>query len=180
MPATATSRCSAWTSTRPLTRIASRSLPPLHLVLVGVGAASLATGAVFGALALSKNADSERCGQDPQCTRDAAYPTANTFAWVANVTIPVGIVAGGIGAPCAATSDCQGSNAVCDQSKTCTLACGAPSDCPTGSLCVASFCRAGGKGALGDACASAADCSTAIRLRAWSASARPGSWRARG
>ncbi len=67
-------------------------------VLVGVGAASLATGAVFGALALSKNADSERCGQDPQCTRDAAYPTANTFAWVANVTIPVGIVAGGIGA----------------------------------------------------------------------------------
>ena len=68
------------------------------VALVAVGVASLATGAVFGALALSKNAESEQCGRDPQCTRDTAYPTANTFAWVADVTIPVGIIAGGLGA----------------------------------------------------------------------------------
>jgi len=70
-------------------------------------------------------------------------------------------VGNGIGAACEAASDCQGNNAVCDQQKTCTLPCGAPADCPTGSLCVDSFCRTAGQGALGDACATAADCSTA-------------------
>ena len=94
---------------------------------------------------------------------------ASTFALVAaGVTSLAGCsfvidgdVASGIGAACAAATDCQGSNAVCDESKTCTLPCGAAEDCPSGSLCVASFCRAGGQGALGDACMYDTSCATA-------------------
>lgn len=65
--------------------------------LAGAGVASASVGAVFGALALGQNEASKRCGADPACARDEGYPKANTYAWVANVTIPAGVVLAAVG-----------------------------------------------------------------------------------
>jgi simple sugar transport system substrate-binding protein len=71
-------------------------------------------------------------------------------------------VKSGVGVACSADTDCQGDGARCDQTKTCTLPCTDTDTCPSGAACVASFCRAAGKGALGDACAGGADCESSL------------------
>jgi simple sugar transport system substrate-binding protein len=71
-------------------------------------------------------------------------------------------VKSGVGVACAADADCQGDGARCDQTKTCTLPCTDADQCPAGASCVASFCRAAGAGALGDACQNASDCASSL------------------
>ena len=66
----------------------------------------------------------------------------------------------GVGARCEADQDCQGPGATCDEKKTCTLPCADEGDCPSGSTCLASFCRVAGAGALGAACKTSADCAS--------------------
>ncbi|MBL8609847.1 MAG: hypothetical protein JNL38_21110 [Myxococcales bacterium] len=88
----------------PTAREESGMRRPLGLGLAGTGVVSAGVGAVFGALALGQNEASKRCGADPACTRDEGYPKANTYAWVANVTIPVGVVLTAIGAYLVLTS----------------------------------------------------------------------------
>jgi hypothetical protein len=72
----------------------------LPWILVGTGAALLVTGAVTGVLAISRHADSDRECPEGRCTADGVRfeDQANTFAWVANVTIPLGVIAGAAGA----------------------------------------------------------------------------------
>lgn len=73
---------------------------PLPWVLVGTSAVLLGTGAVTGILAFSKHADSDAECPDGKCTAKGvdAESQANTFAWIANVTIPLGVIAGAAGA----------------------------------------------------------------------------------
>jgi hypothetical protein len=79
------------------------SMRTVGYVAVGGGVAAIAVGSVFAALALGKNAESKACGAKPSCT-DSAYPQANTLAWVADVAIPVGVLAAGVGALLVLTS----------------------------------------------------------------------------
>ncbi|MDB4995513.1 MAG: hypothetical protein JWM74_2945, partial [Myxococcaceae bacterium] len=69
----------------------------LGYVVGGTGIAAIGVGTIFGALALSSNADSKACATNPRCTSDTAYRDADRNAWVANVAIPVGVVALGVG-----------------------------------------------------------------------------------
>lgn len=95
-----------------------------------------------------------------------------TWQWLATGLLPLalsscsvvidGDVGSGIGAACEATTDCQGTDAVCDATKTCTMPCAAAEDCPEGATCAGAFCRAAGPGALGDACESGADCASSL------------------
>jgi hypothetical protein len=73
---------------------------PLPWILVGTGGALLVAGAVTGALAFSKHSDSNAACPDGRCTSAgvSAEHQANTFAWIANVTIPLGVIAGAAGA----------------------------------------------------------------------------------
>ncbi len=75
-----------------------------------------------------------------------------------------GNVGAGIGAACEASADCQGAEAVCDATKTCTVPCTASEDCPEGATCAEAFCRQKGEGVLGDLCNGPADCESAICL----------------
>lgn len=72
----------------------------LPWILVGTGAALVATGAVTGILAFSKHADSDAECPNDRCTAKGVdlENQANTFAWISNVTLPLGLIAGGIGA----------------------------------------------------------------------------------
>lgn len=77
-------------------------------VVGGIGAASLVAGGVFGLLALgaSKDAKCEGC-VDPSGELDSAksaYSRANTFGWVSNIAVGVGIVGLGIGTVLVLTS----------------------------------------------------------------------------
>ncbi len=65
----------------------------------------------------------------------------------------------GVGEPCKASSECQGSEAVCDQGS-CSLPCAANTDCPSPSICAQQLCRTGGQTPLGGACTTVADCAT--------------------
>lgn len=72
----------------------------LPWVLVGTGAVLLGTGALTGILAFSKHSDSDAECPDGKCTAKGvdAESQANTFAWIANITIPLGVIAGAAGA----------------------------------------------------------------------------------
>jgi tetratricopeptide (TPR) repeat protein len=79
--------------------------PTLDYVIGGLGVAAFGTGATFGVLALVNNHKAEnrcpdgRCppGSPPQVQREAGelYDRASTQAWVANVGLGLGLVAGG-------------------------------------------------------------------------------------
>ncbi len=73
-----------------------------------------------------------------------------------------GNVGAGVGSACEASSDCQGENAVCDATKTCTLPCAAAQDCPEGASCVETFCRQGGIAPLGAPCQTGTECESSI------------------
>ena len=71
-------------------------------VVGGIGAAALATGAVFGVLALGKKNDAkceEVCINPSTKLSDArdAYNTANTFGWISNIAIAAGVIGVGVG-----------------------------------------------------------------------------------
>lgn len=72
----------------------------LPWILVGTGVALIGTGAVTGVLAFSKHSDSDAECPDGRCTAKGVDDenTANTFAWISNITLPLGIIAGGVGA----------------------------------------------------------------------------------
>lgn len=72
----------------------------LPWILVGTGAVLLGTGAVTGVLAFARHDDSNRECPDGRCTAQGVQyeDQANTFGWVANVTIPLGVLAGAAGA----------------------------------------------------------------------------------
>lgn len=72
---------------------------PLPWILVGSGALLLGAGAVSGALAFSRHGDSDAGCPGGRCTAQGVRDEeqANAFAWVANVTIPLGVVAGAVG-----------------------------------------------------------------------------------
>jgi hypothetical protein len=72
----------------------------LPWILVGTGVALIGTGAVTGVLAFSKHSDSDAECPDGRCTSKGvdAENQANTFAWISNITLPLGLIAGGIGA----------------------------------------------------------------------------------
>jgi hypothetical protein len=72
----------------------------LPWILVGTSAVLLGTGAVTGVLAFSKHSDSDAECPDGKCTAKGAdaESQANTFAWIANITIPLGVIAGAAGA----------------------------------------------------------------------------------
>lgn len=72
----------------------------LPWILVGTGVALIGTGAVTGILAFSKHSDSDAECPNDRCTARGVdlENQANTFAWISNVTLPLGIIAGGIGA----------------------------------------------------------------------------------
>lgn len=65
----------------------------------------------------------------------------------------------GVGEPCTAASDCQGTDAVCNESR-CALPCAADTDCPSPSTCTQQLCRLGGKTPFGAACAAASECAS--------------------
>ncbi|MGH7281530.1 MAG: hypothetical protein ACRELY_08415 [Polyangiaceae bacterium] len=77
---------------------------PVGMIGVGVGAAVVVTGAVFGLVASSKwsNAFTEGCTHDNNvCTTQQGYDdshSANTFATLSNVFIISGVVVAGAGA----------------------------------------------------------------------------------
>jgi hypothetical protein len=73
---------------------------PLPWILVGTGVALIGTGAVTGVLAFSKHSDSDAECPEGRCTAKGvdAENQANTFAWISNITLPLGIIAGGVGA----------------------------------------------------------------------------------
>ncbi len=86
-------------------RVASaRAQRTAGLVVGGVGVATLLGGGVFGVLAVGQASKAAECSNPEGCTgaryQDAAsaHTRANTFANVANVLVPVGLVFGGVGA----------------------------------------------------------------------------------
>lgn len=85
---------------RPADPQPTRGRGPLPWILVGTGAVLLGAGTVTGVLAFSKHADSDDACKDGLCTAVGVRHEnqANTFAWVSNVTIPVGVIAGAVGA----------------------------------------------------------------------------------
>jgi hypothetical protein len=88
---------------------AQRSQRVVGFVAGGIGLASLATGAVFGLLAVHSAAQAQcpapcfnttETGSPNTAIHDAkdAYDRANTFGWVSNVTLATGVVGLAIGA----------------------------------------------------------------------------------
>jgi hypothetical protein len=82
----------------------SRKLAVPSYVSIGVGAAGIAAGAVFGALALGKKSDlHELCPSYPTCppsqrgSATSAYDTAGTYATVSTVTVIAGAALVGTG-----------------------------------------------------------------------------------
>ena len=73
----------------------------LGYIVGGVGVASLAAGVVFGLLTLgaTKDAKCSGClvGSDDLSRAEDAYHRANTFGWVSNITLAVGVVGLGVG-----------------------------------------------------------------------------------
>jgi hypothetical protein len=70
-------------------------------VVLGVGAAGVAIGAVFGLLALSKKSDADAsCQGRFDCPRDGydANNSAHTDATISTIAFGVGLVAIGVGA----------------------------------------------------------------------------------
>ncbi len=82
----------------------SRAQRTAGLVVGGVGVATLLTGGVFGILAVGQASNVAECSGPAGCvgTRlqdaESAHTRANTFANVANVLVPLGLVFGGVGA----------------------------------------------------------------------------------
>lgn len=82
----------------------SRAQRTAGLVVGGVGVAALLTGGVFGVLAVGQASNAAECSNPAGCSgaryQDAenAHTRANTFANVANVLVPLGLVFGGVGA----------------------------------------------------------------------------------
>ncbi|HEY8076491.1 MAG TPA: hypothetical protein VIF62_20340 [Labilithrix sp.] len=72
---------------------------PLPWILVGTGAALIGAGAITGVLAFSKHSDSNRECPDGACTSAGVSDEhqANTFAWVSDITIPLGVIAAAAG-----------------------------------------------------------------------------------
>lgn len=72
----------------------------LPWILVGTGVALASAGAVTGILAFGKHSDSDAECPEGRCTAKGVEDenSANTFAWISNITLPLGIIAGGIGA----------------------------------------------------------------------------------
>jgi hypothetical protein len=72
---------------------------PLPWILVGTGAVLIGAGAVTGVLAIGKHGDSNDACPAGRCTAAGvdAENQANTFAWISDVTIPLGVVAAGVG-----------------------------------------------------------------------------------
>ncbi len=73
---------------------------PLPWILAGTSVVLLGTGAATGLLAFSKHSDSDAECPAGRCTAEGVRleDQANTFAWIANVTIPLGVIAGAAGA----------------------------------------------------------------------------------
>jgi hypothetical protein len=86
-------------------RVAStRAQRTAGLVVGGVGVITLVTGGVFGVLAVGQAANAAECSNAAGCSgaryqdAESAHTRANTFANVANVLVPLGLVFGGVGA----------------------------------------------------------------------------------
>jgi hypothetical protein len=69
----------------------------LGYVLTGAGFVTLGVGVTFGVLTISKNDDSKACARSA-CGEDTAYRDARTYAWVADIAIPLGAIGVGVGA----------------------------------------------------------------------------------
>jgi tetratricopeptide (TPR) repeat protein len=76
-------------------------------IVAAGGGAALITGTVFGVLAAGASSDAAKCGPEQRCQRygntnfadaDAAFARGNVYANVANILVPLGLIAGGIGA----------------------------------------------------------------------------------
>jgi hypothetical protein len=73
-------------------------------VVGGIGLATLATGGVFGVLAIVANSDAKKCptpctvGSQDALDSNSATDRAITFANIANVTIPLGVIGSALGA----------------------------------------------------------------------------------
>ncbi len=82
----------------------SRAQRTAGLVVGGVGVATLLTGGVFGILAVGQASNAAECSNPAGCSgaryqeAESAHTRANTFANVANVLVPLGLVFGGVGA----------------------------------------------------------------------------------
>ena len=72
----------------------------LPYILVGTGIALIGAGTVTGILAFSKHSDSDAECPEGRCTAKGvdAENQANTFAWISNITLPLGVIAAGVGA----------------------------------------------------------------------------------
>ena len=87
----------------PVPREPERQSPTLGWVLVGVGGAAIATGAVFGVMALGARSDADAGCKDSGgkrfCSADArdAIDRDESFSLVADVAFVAGAVAAGIG-----------------------------------------------------------------------------------
>lgn len=81
-------------------QVAPEGRGALPWILVGTGVALIGAGAVTGVLAFSKHSDSDAECPNDRCSAKGVddESQANTFAWISNVTLPLGIIAGGIGA----------------------------------------------------------------------------------
>lgn len=95
---------------------AARSRRTVGFVVGGIGAAALATGAIFGFLALQAKEDARCTSPCPELSepnvrnprlREAedAYDRSNTFAWVSNIGLAAGVVGLGIGTYLVLTSN---------------------------------------------------------------------------
>lgn len=82
------------------TQVSTNDRGALPWILVGTGVALVGAGTVTGILAFSKHADSDAECPNDRCTAKGvdAENQANTFAWISNITLPLGIIAGGLGA----------------------------------------------------------------------------------
>ncbi len=91
------------------TRVAARVEPgakapswrqPLVGAALGLGAAALLTGGVFGVKAILDSKESQRLCPDNRCPTDEGYQknhSARTAATVADIAVPIGLAAIGIG-----------------------------------------------------------------------------------
>jgi hypothetical protein len=85
----------------------SRAQRVAGYVVVAGGGAALITGAVFGVLAAGASSDAAKCAPDRRCLSsnrqelndaNTAFDRANIYANVAHILVPLGLIAGGIGA----------------------------------------------------------------------------------
>jgi hypothetical protein len=81
-------------------QVAPEGRGALPWILVGTGVALVGTGAITGILAFSKHSDSDAECPNDRCTAKGvdAENQANTFAWISNITLPLGVIAGAAGA----------------------------------------------------------------------------------